>query len=454
MKKSLIRKVILTLQNIGVHEGLDADTIKKIHLTNSISFLGCASAFGMLIYAFVMDTPFYSKLVTGLVIPAILVMPLLNYLGKYYATRVVHCIISLFILMTVAIVSGPKLHSQFLLVPYLGLPFILFDDKKGRIKVLLSSAGIIGFLYLQWHFKNFEPLITLDESILFETRLLNEIILFVFIISLFYFFTSENNKYLDKLKKKNEEVEEKNKELEHFAYICSHDLSEPLRTVTGFIGIIKEESDPTNDKLNTYFGFVEQANNRMDTMISSLLNFSKLNKNSSHQQLNTQNLIQEVKVDINTLMLEKKATINFSDLPVIHGMPTQIKQVFQNLIINGIKYQIPDVKPVITISCQETPDYWEFCVADNGIGIKEKNLNKIFHMFTRLHLDDEYKGEGIGLAFCKKIIEMHKGKIWVESEYKKGSQFYFTIKKSLPTEIKKIPTKTLHYKPKSYKNVD
>ncbi|MBD0400789.1 ATP-binding protein [Flammeovirga sp. EKP202] len=454
MKNLRFKEFVLTLQNIGAHEGLDADTVKKIHLTNSIAFLGCASALGMLFYAFAVNTPFYAKLVTGLVIPVIMVMPLLNYCGRYYAARVVHCIISLFILITVAIVSGPALHSQFLLVPYLGLPFILFDEKLNRVKVLLSSAGIIGFIYLEWHFKHFEPLIVLDKSIVCETRLLNEIILFCFIIGLFYFFTSESNKYLEKLKKKNEEVEEKNKELEHFAYICSHDLSEPLRTVDGFIGIIKEESDPKNEKLNTYFHYVQEANKRMNTMILSLLAFSKLQNKNSYQITNSQDIIHEIEVDLNQLILEKEAMIEYSFLPTIHGLPTQLKQVFQNLIINGIKYQPPNAKPIINITCEETPDYWEFCVADNGIGIKVKNLKKIFHMFTRLHLDDEFKGQGIGLSFCKKIVEIHKGKIWVESEYKKGSQFYFTIKKDLPIEINKIPTKTLHYKPKSYKNVD
>ncbi|KXX71341.1 ATP-binding protein [Flammeovirga sp. SJP92] len=446
--------MITVLQNIGVQEGLDADTIKKIHLTNSISFMGCLSAVAMLIYALVMDTPYYSKLVTALVIPEIMIVPLLNYSGKYYVARITHCLLSLFILMTVAIVSGPLLHSQFLLVPYLGLPFILLDDKKGRVKVLLSSAGIIGFLYLEWHFRNFDPLIFLDPSIVFETRLLNEIILFGFIICLFYFFTSENNKYLEKLKKKNEEVEEKNKELEHFAYICSHDLSEPLRTVDGFISIIKEESDSSNAKLNTYFHYVEEANKRMNTMILSLLAFSKLQNKNTYQSVNSHDIISEIEVDLSQLILEKEATIEYSYLPDIHGLPTQIKQVFQNLIINGIKYQSPHTKPVIQISYEDTPDYWEFCVADNGIGIKEKNLQKIFHMFTRLHLDNEFKGQGIGLAFCKKIVEIHKGKIWVQSKYQQGSQFYFTIKKDLPIEVNKIPTKTLHYKPKSYKNVD
>jgi len=144
--------------------------------------------------------------------------------------------------------------------------------------------------------------------------------------------------------------------------------------------------------------------------------------------------VHEIELDLKELILEKNAIIQKSALPTIICLPIEIRQLFQNLISNAIKFQRPESNAVITITYENMPDYWEFCVADNGIGISPKKHKDIFQMFTKLHLPAAYEGHGIGLAFCKEIIEIHEGEIWVESSPGEGSRFYFTIQKKVNIE--------------------
>jgi len=160
-----------------------------------------------------------------------------------------------------------------------------------------------------------------------------------------------------------------------------------------------------------------------------ILDYSKIGKSGFFEQININKLVYEVEQDLNELILEKKAVIQKFDLPTIVCLPIEMRQLFQNLISNAIKFQSPESNAIIKITCKYIPGYWKFCVSDNGIGISQKKHKDIFQMFTKLHLSTNYNGHGIGLAFCKEIVETHKGEIWVESSPSDGSRFYFTIQK-------------------------
>jgi light-regulated signal transduction histidine kinase (bacteriophytochrome) len=141
-------------------------------------------------------------------------------------------------------------------------------------------------------------------------------------------------------------------------------------------------------------------------------------------------MLNEVLDDLDVAIVEAGAEITTGQLPVIGGYPVEIKQLFQNLIMNAIKFSKKDISPQIKISVKCTPGNWEFAFADNGIGISKQYNEKIFVIFQRLHTRNEYPGSGIGLSHCKKIVELHKGKIWLESEPGQGTTFYFTIPKT------------------------
>lgn len=227
-------------------------------------------------------------------------------------------------------------------------------------------------------------------------------------------------------------IQLKNKELEQFNYIASHDLKEPLRTVSNYVQIIKEDySEKLNDDVNRHLNTIDKATERMSVLIKSLLDYSKLGKDRKPVLIDCNVLVNDVIADLFKLIETNKAQITINHLPILLAYETELRQVFQNLISNAIKFKKKDSVPEIKIGYINNKTTHEFYVSDNGIGIEPKHFDRIFHMFQRLNKSQDFEGHGIGLANCKKIIEIHGGELWVESEFGKGSTFKFTIQKSL-----------------------
>ena len=230
----------------------------------------------------------------------------------------------------------------------------------------------------------------------------------------------------------NIELAQKNQELEQFAYVASHDLQEPLRTTTSFIDLFQRQyHGKIDEKANTYLTYILQANDRMRVLIKDLLDYSRIGNKRNLQKVDCNIILREVLVDIGEAVKEAGAAIENCPLPIINGYPTEIKGLFQNLVLNAIKFQKAGIAPQLRICVQANPKQWEFSFTDNGIGIDEQYNDKIFVIFQRLHSRAEYKGSGIGLSHCKKIVELHNGQIWFKSAPGEGSTFYFTIPKLL-----------------------
>ena len=241
-----------------------------------------------------------------------------------------------------------------------------------------------------------------------------------------------------RLKKKSRDLEESvemvksaNRELEQFAYTVSHDLKEPLRMVRSFMSLLEKKYEgKLDEQANNYIHFAVDGATRMNNLIDDLLEFSRVGRlYKKTEKVNLNRLLKEVNSNYLHDINAGNINIHVEDLPEVYGVPVSLKLLFQNLISNGLKYQSGKKKPVVTISCKEMENVWQFSVSDNGIGIDEGHFSMIFKLFKRLHAQDEFSGSGAGLAICKKVVEQHGGKIWVESEIGKGSTFYFTLRK-------------------------
>jgi len=233
------------------------------------------------------------------------------------------------------------------------------------------------------------------------------------------------------IEKKTKELERSNSELEQFAYIASHDLQEPLRTINSYVQLLAERYKDKLDKdANELIDFVVDGSQRMRMLINSLLEYSRVNKVKPFEWIYPEKIINGVLHGMKDQVIESGATIEYHSLPKIFGDSVLIGQLFQNLIGNAIKFR-DDKKPEIKISGITKENEYLFSVEDNGIGIKSEYANKIFVIFQRLNSRDKYPGTGIGLSICKKIVERHGGEIWVEPRPGGGSIFYFTIKTTL-----------------------
>jgi PAS domain S-box-containing protein len=231
-----------------------------------------------------------------------------------------------------------------------------------------------------------------------------------------------------KVKQRTAELEIKNKELEQFAYVASHDLQEPLRTTSSFVELLRKQYyGKIDENANRYIDYVIQASDRMKTLIKDLLDYSRIGREKQFEPVDCNTAFAEVTADLAKVIKENKAIITAEKLPVVNAFPTELKLLFQNLISNSIKFQRPGVAPHIDISTSKENSHWHFKFRDNGIGIEKQYQQRIFIIFQRLHNRSVYEGSGIGLAHCKKIVELHGGTIWVESEAGNGSTFHFTI---------------------------
>ena len=242
---------------------------------------------------------------------------------------------------------------------------------------------------------------------------------------------SKIDQYNTELYAKNQELERyitSNSELEKFAYIASHDLREPLRSLTGFAQLLKKRNEGNlTEESEDFIENIIQGSQRMNTLVTGLLDYSRISSTSKPFTLvNLTTLLKKVASDLKGSIEESKAELIPFDLPEIYCDELQIRQLFQNLISNSIKFR-SDEKPIIKIFAEKADKYWLFRVEDNGIGIDMKYKEQVFQIFTRLHAQDKYQGSGIGLSVCNKILERHGGRIWLESTLGKGTTIFFTI---------------------------
>lgn len=230
------------------------------------------------------------------------------------------------------------------------------------------------------------------------------------------------------LQKANQELAQSNAELEQFAYVTSHDLQAPLATITTYAELLEQRYENQLDtEANQYIEYIVNGCLRMQKLIEDLLEYSRVSKNIKRfYPVDLNSIMAIVCSNLESTIRKNQATIVERNLPTVIGDSYQLVQLFQNLIDNAIKYRREE-PPKIEISVESREKEYLFAVKDNGIGIDAKSFERIFQIFQRLHTPEEYSGTGIGLAICQKIVELHGGRIWVESQLGEGTTFYFTI---------------------------
>ncbi|WP_414468962.1 PAS domain-containing sensor histidine kinase [Methanobacterium sp. ACI-7] len=228
-----------------------------------------------------------------------------------------------------------------------------------------------------------------------------------------------------------ENLKRSNEELESFAYVASHDLQEPLRTIASFTQLLERRyKNKLDEDADEFMNYIVEASIRMKAQIEGLLEYSRVaTKGKEFESVDTKKILHQTINFLNTSIKDSNAEITVENLPIVMGDAEQLQRVFQNLISNAIKFRKSEEALKIQISAIKDEDKGEyiFSVSDNGIGIEPQYSERIFTIFQRLHTIDIYRGTGIGLSIVKKIIEHHGGRIWVESELGKGSTFYFTL---------------------------
>lgn len=244
------------------------------------------------------------------------------------------------------------------------------------------------------------------------------------------------------LRQRTEELARSNRDLEQFAYVASHDLQEPLRAVAGPLQILQRRyQGQLDERADEFIGHAVDGATRMQSLIDDLLRYSRVGRLDDPKQAVPAEQALEIAIkNLAVVIQETGAEVTHEPLPVVQGISTQLALLFQNLIGNAVKFRGNDRSPHVHIAAKATGDEWRFSVADNGIGIAEQYFDRIFVIFQRLHTRREYPGTGLGLALCKRIVEHHGGKIWVESTPGEGATFFFTLARaaSAPAQVASI----------------
>jgi signal transduction histidine kinase len=238
----------------------------------------------------------------------------------------------------------------------------------------------------------------------------------------------------ERIAERSAELARSNADLEQFAYVASHDLSEPLRKVTNFCQLLERQyADLLDDKARTYISFMVDGAKRMQILINDLLDFSRVGRTTDQfRPVDLELKLERALSNLELELQESGAVVDHDPLPTVPGDATLLTALLQNLVGNAVKYRDPARPPHVQISVEQTADECTITVDDNGIGIDPQYAERIFQIFQRLHLRDQYGGTGIGLALCRKIVEFHRGRLWLAEKDGPGARFQFTLPTTQP----------------------
>ena len=431
---SKFKRVFNDLAIKGLDEGLDDVDYVRGKMINTFILVYVLASIPFFVVRLV-SGDYLSSFVNFIIISQLLVAYLIS-VKKDHQTGAVYFLFVLLFFQVMLLFSAFHVNVLFYLAALPVLFALLFNSTSKKNILFIITFCLILVYYFQHH-----------SPFSLVVNYFNITGISYFIISKFVELTEKNQRALNvALEEKQlmiERLHKRNEELEQFNFITSHDLQEPLKTITTYSALLLDKKKDHLDEVSKdSLHFMNQAADRMTGLIHDIFNYSQINKMSLLGPVDIEKIIESVKKDFKKEIEEKKVAILYDKLPIIVGYEKELSLLFHSLISNAIKFSKKEEIPVIQIMATNKEKAWQFIIVDNGIGIEVSDYDKVFKMFHRLQSKASYRGNGAGLAYCHKIVELHEGEIWIDSEVGKGSSFYFTIKKNITDRVLLPPITT------------
>ena len=434
MKTFIIDKIYQLwdkISNIGVQNDTPYSKAKSIKMLNRLVFPVMILQ-GIVHIMNIINCNMVQVIAGFLILTASSAIFVFNYLDKHFYAKLCLNFIYPIIIFSLAICYGAAFRVQFAYMLIILTTVIFHRENALILRIFLISWSIFFYFMGEYYCGIYPPIFTLTFSAIdIHVIFLCSVIAIIIIISMYmveneqYEQTSE--KYIATITLKNKELNLANKELERFAYIASHDLKTPLRTIVSYLDLIERKIKTSDLKdIETYIDFAKGGGKKMNTLVSEILEYSRLNISDKieTEDIDLNSVIAENINQMDFVLKQKNAVIKSVSLPQIKSNRLLIGLLCQNILENGVKYNKQE-KPIVEITYKKNEENLMLSFQDNGVGIEDTYKEKVFEMFTRLQSDNE--GSGMGLAICKKIIERLGGKIWFESEIGKGTNFVIQL---------------------------
>jgi signal transduction histidine kinase len=433
----LIVSYYLSVQNLGLEYIEKQSQAKYIKISNFIALTSFTSSIVYIMLSIAWGKAYWFLSVDGLCISSAAVLTFNKY-GMLKVSRIFYLIAINIFLYLAALYTGPLAGGENFLLISVMLPFLTYDLKyKGIIAMGISIPVVLifSFPYAVPYFAAYHPTIQ-QQHFLQQLGVVMQIGLVIVAVYQFVYYSREAEKGLEvsnqQMTTQTEELKRSNSDLEQFAYVISHDLKTPVRNISCFMKLLSNKhSDSLNTEAKEFVDFSLHGAKRMERLIDDVLAYSRIGRNLSiPTPVNVNDVVNTICYELQDKLSATHSSIKITGkLPIINSVHSSLMyHILQNLIKNGLKFN-KSANPEINISYIESADHYKFAVQDNGIGILKDYEGQVFQMFKRLHNENEFDGTGIGLAICKKIVELYHGEIWYEGKEGVGTTFYFTIRK-------------------------
>ena len=427
----------LSIQNLGLEYIDKQSQAKYIKISNFIALTSFMSSILYIALSIAWGKAYWFLCVDGMCITSAAVLTFNKY-GMIKTSRIFYLVAINLFLYLAALLTGPMAGGENFLLISVMLPFLIYDLKYKGIIIMGISIPILfifSFPYIVPYFAAYHPSV-IQQHTLQQLGVGMEIGLVIVAVYQFVYYSREAENGLEvsnqQMTTQTEELQRSNGDLEQFAYVISHDLKTPVRNISCFMKLLSNKhSDSLNSEAREFVDFSLHGAKRMERLIDDVLAYSRIGRNLSiPTPVNVNDVVNTICYELQDKLNASNSSINVAGkLPIINSVHSSLMyHILQNLIKNGLKFN-RSANPEINITYTELADHYKFAVQDNGIGISKDYAVQVFQMFKRLHNENEYDGTGIGLAICKKIVELYHGDIWYEGEEGVGTTFYFTIRK-------------------------